>query len=357
MTKTSRNRGLAAGAALLLPVLAGPAAAQQAPADPAAAATGAAMQAIHDALEVAPADPEAPAVFSSSDILGRSFAGEDLTGATFRNLKIDGANYSRTRLTGAKFQNVVLTGVIDMTGADLTDAVIRNCEIQEPLKVLMQGAVTAGLVTKNCDLPFDYTTAGAAQTTPAPAPVAPPTAAAVAAPASAAEPAVPAGAAPASVAEPAATADPVIAAPAAPAVPAEPVVDDDAPTVPLVEAETITAAVSRVAGAIDVPVTFETDSTRATEQGRDQMDEILAAIEDEPGTYLLTGHTDADGEADYNLALSEARARAVASYLVDGGFPADRLQVKGAGETAPVASNDDEAGRAANRRVTVTRVE
>jgi hypothetical protein len=170
MTKTSRNRCLAAGVALLLPVLTGPAAAQQAPAAPAAAATGAAMQAIRDALEVAPADPgpaaKAPPVFSSSDILGRSFAGEDLTGATFRNLKIDGANYSRTRLTGAKFQNVVLTGVIDMTGADLTDAVIRNREIQEPIKVLMQGAITSGLVTKNWDLPFDYTTAGAAQTTP-----------------------------------------------------------------------------------------------------------------------------------------------------------------------------------------------
>lgn len=335
MTKTSRNRCLAAGVALLLPVLAGPAAAQQAPADPAAAATGAAMQAIRDRLKVAPTDPgpaaKAPPVFSSSDILGRSFAGEDLTGATFRNLKIDGANYSRTRLTGAKFQNVVLTGVIDMTGADLTDAVIRNREIQEPIKVLMQGAITSGLVTKNWDLPFDYTTAGAAQTTPV--------------------------AAPATAAEPTAAADPVIAAPAAPVEPADPVVDADAPAVPLVEADTITAAVSRVAGAIDVPVTFETDSTRATEQGRDQMDEILAAIEDEPGTYLLTGHTDADGEADYNVALSEARARAVASYLVDGGFPADRLQVKGAGETAPVASNDDEAGRAANRRVTVTRVE
>ncbi|MEL7376369.1 MAG: OmpA family protein, partial [Bacteroidota bacterium] len=52
--------------------------------------------------------------------------------------------------------------------------------------------------------------------------------------------------------------------------------------------------------------------------------------------------------------LSENRAKAVYDYLIGAGVSEDRLQYKGYGESQPIASNDTEAGRAANRRTTFT---
>lgn len=66
----------------------------------------------------------------------------------------------------------------------------------------------------------------------------------------------------------------------------------------------------------------------------------------------IGGHTDAEGGAEYNLALSERRATAVLNALRDRGVDADRLVAKGYGETQPVAANDAAEGRAANRRIT-----
>jgi OOP family OmpA-OmpF porin len=63
------------------------------------------------------------------------------------------------------------------------------------------------------------------------------------------------------------------------------------------------------------------------------------------------GHTDSDGEADANIALSQRRAQAVVDYMVRAGVPADRLKAVGYGETEPVASNDTDEGKAQNRRI------
>ena len=67
----------------------------------------------------------------------------------------------------------------------------------------------------------------------------------------------------------------------------------------------------------------------------------------------ITGHTDSDGEASYNLRLSQARAEAVLNYLVSQGIASERVQAEGAGETRPCADNDSEQGKALNRRVEV----
>ena len=63
------------------------------------------------------------------------------------------------------------------------------------------------------------------------------------------------------------------------------------------------------------------------------------------------GHTDTDGDADANMALSQRRAQAVVDYMVRAGVPADRLKAVGYGETEPVASNDTDEGKAQNRRI------
>lgn len=66
----------------------------------------------------------------------------------------------------------------------------------------------------------------------------------------------------------------------------------------------------------------------------------------------VVGHTDAKGTDDYNLDLSRRRASNVSSALVaDYAIDWTRLQSRGAGAGEPVASNDDEEGRAKNRRV------
>jgi OOP family OmpA-OmpF porin len=65
----------------------------------------------------------------------------------------------------------------------------------------------------------------------------------------------------------------------------------------------------------------------------------------------IIGHTDGDGDAAANQTLSEARAKAVADYLVKAGLPADRFKTSGQGSAVPVADNGTEEGKAQNRRI------
>jgi outer membrane protein OmpA-like peptidoglycan-associated protein len=68
---------------------------------------------------------------------------------------------------------------------------------------------------------------------------------------------------------------------------------------------------------------------------------------------LVRGHTDNVGANDYNLALSKRRADAVAKVLVDGGYPAEKIDAKGLGYSVPVADNTTSEGRSKNRRVVI----
>lgn len=70
-------------------------------------------------------------------------------------------------------------------------------------------------------------------------------------------------------------------------------------------------------------------------------------------SVVIEGHTDSVGSEDYNYGLSQRRADAVKSYLVNQGVSAARLVTEGKGETSPVASNDSATGRQQNRRVEV----
>jgi len=65
----------------------------------------------------------------------------------------------------------------------------------------------------------------------------------------------------------------------------------------------------------------------------------------------ITGHTDSTGGAALNQTLSEQRAGSVASYLISQGVASNRIQSYGEGPRYPIASNDTESGRQANRRV------
>jgi OOP family OmpA-OmpF porin len=78
---------------------------------------------------------------------------------------------------------------------------------------------------------------------------------------------------------------------------------------------------------------------------------ILAA--DKALKLEVQGHTDNVGNDAYNQTLSEARAKAVVTWLTQHGVAAARLTAKGYGKTKPVADNGSDEGRAKNRRVEI----
>lgn len=106
---------------------------------------------------------------------------------------------------------------------------------------------------------------------------------------------------------------------------------------------------------LDVGVLFALDSAVLQEEALADLDpivEVLIACEGVP--VEVGGHTDSSGPDDYNLELSQARADAVADYLVEQGVPDGQLTAVGYGETEPAASNNSAAGRAENRRIEFT---
>lgn len=76
-----------------------------------------------------------------------------------------------------------------------------------------------------------------------------------------------------------------------------------------------------------------------------------AAVLAETWNIEVSGHTDASGPADGNQRLSDRRAASAAQRLINQGVPAAQVTSIGRGEDFPIASNDTEAGKLANRRV------
>ncbi len=72
-----------------------------------------------------------------------------------------------------------------------------------------------------------------------------------------------------------------------------------------------------------------------------------------PEKVLISGHTDNIGTDEFNRKLSLARALTVEQILIGKGLGAEKISCVGEGETRPVAANDTESGRAANRRIEV----
>lgn len=88
---------------------------------------------------------------------------------------------------------------------------------------------------------------------------------------------------------------------------------------------------------------------------RDNLNQVAAALKRQPAdtTFHVKGYTDSDGSDSDNQKLSTKRAQAVADRLTQSGIDSSRIHVEGRGEADPVASNDNEEGRAANRRVEI----
>ena len=101
-------------------------------------------------------------------------------------------------------------------------------------------------------------------------------------------------------------------------------------------------------------VTFSVDSAQLKPEFYGPLNDVAATLVEYPSTAVdVVGHASSDGPDDYNMQLSERRASSVANYLSNQGVQPVRIRATGMGETQPVASNDTQAGRAANRRVEV----
>jgi outer membrane protein OmpA-like peptidoglycan-associated protein len=99
---------------------------------------------------------------------------------------------------------------------------------------------------------------------------------------------------------------------------------------------------------------FDFDSDRLQPEARRNLDSLAANLSSfGDSKLLLIGHTDAVGADTYNQQLSERRAMAVSGYLTSRGVSSNRVTIAGRGEVDPIAPNDSEAGRQANRRVEV----
>ena len=101
-------------------------------------------------------------------------------------------------------------------------------------------------------------------------------------------------------------------------------------------------------------ITFATDQDQVISAFYPTLNSVGLVLKKFNRTIVdVYGHTDSDGDDNYNFDLSQRRAQSVASYLSAQRVDSRRLAVTGFGETRPIASNGSAAGRAQNRRVEI----
>ncbi|MEO0496567.1 MAG: OmpA family protein [Pseudomonadota bacterium] len=123
-----------------------------------------------------------------------------------------------------------------------------------------------------------------------------------------------------------------------------------APELEAVEVERCDALV--VARMADATIGFETAKAVIKSESFGLLDELSGIVARCPGARVeVNGHTDSDGSETYNQRLSEARANAVRTYIVEAGVEPLRIRARGFGESQPIADNETDEGKAKNRRI------
>lgn len=103
-------------------------------------------------------------------------------------------------------------------------------------------------------------------------------------------------------------------------------------------------------------LTYQSNSDQLTPYSQRRLGMIAQYLKADPGIDMLVinAYTDSMGARWPNQKLSEKRAAAIRQYFADMGIEPARIEVQGHGEKQHIASNDTEAGRAANRRVVIS---
>jgi outer membrane protein OmpA-like peptidoglycan-associated protein len=101
-------------------------------------------------------------------------------------------------------------------------------------------------------------------------------------------------------------------------------------------------------------VLFDTGQAQMKAGGMRGVQKLADVLKEYPQrNVLVEGFTDSVGASDYNQGLSDRRAQAVRTVLLDSGVGAERITNRGYGETFPVATNSTASGRQLNRRVEI----
>ena len=99
---------------------------------------------------------------------------------------------------------------------------------------------------------------------------------------------------------------------------------------------------------------FDFDEYTLKKESYLELDRLVFFMQQNPKVRIrLDGHTDDKGSHEYNMALSERRAKTTLDYLVSKGITKNRLEHKGYGKTVPIADNTTDEGRALNRRTEI----
>jgi outer membrane protein OmpA-like peptidoglycan-associated protein len=99
-------------------------------------------------------------------------------------------------------------------------------------------------------------------------------------------------------------------------------------------------------------VFFDFDKFNLRPESYVELDRVVKFLNDYPNVEIeMSAHTDSRGSDQYNLTLSDNRARSVREYILSKGIAATRIVSQGYGETKPVSTNDTDEGRQLNRRV------
>jgi len=99
-------------------------------------------------------------------------------------------------------------------------------------------------------------------------------------------------------------------------------------------------------------VFFDFDKAELKKESFTELDHIISLMNEKSKLHLyIAGHTDQTGPENYNMALSERRAKAVSKYILGKGISADRIVIEFFGETKPVDTSNTKEGNAKNRRV------
>jgi len=99
-------------------------------------------------------------------------------------------------------------------------------------------------------------------------------------------------------------------------------------------------------------IKFQTGSAILTKKSKALLDKVAKIIQEHPEYhYIVQGHTDSKGNEEFNLKLSQNRAKSVADYLISQGVDASLLSYEGYGSSQPIADNATPEGRMKNRRV------
>lgn len=100
---------------------------------------------------------------------------------------------------------------------------------------------------------------------------------------------------------------------------------------------------------------FDSGVSVVKPEARNEITQVATVLNKYPESIIIVrGHTDSVGSEATNQSLSENRALAVKTILVEQGVNTDRVLTMGYGETEPVSDNDTDAGRQANRRVEIS---